>query len=270
MRAQIESEPTVSPIRLATHLRLGSVLSSGLDFEAALRAADSLGWDVFPFLPDRRDALRESINILVQKQRPYWARRSAFGRDQSLTIITPNARQCLRNAGLLGPLSDQYCSSWWKNLSASFSDEIQKKKTEVGELAEFLSLELEKSRMRAYGIERVPEHVSVQDSLAGFDIRSYRMDSSLRVVEVMIEVKGFQTSNSFFLSSREWKVASENQTSYHFHIWNLQQNKMQEFTPNEIAEHIPANRGRGRWKVVRIRLGFWKTLPSVGISGTAK
>ncbi|MZI79574.1 hypothetical protein GT646_01825 [Clostridium butyricum] len=69
-----------------------------------------------------------------------------------------------------------------------------------------------------------------------------------------MEVKASEGDKyTFILTNNEWKTALENE-KYIFHFWNLAQNKLYIFYPNEIKGYIPTKGINSKWIKCKITL----------------
>lgn len=97
---------------------------------------------------------------------------------------------------------------WWKK-----KEERQK---EVGDLGEELVLEHEKALLISLGkpgLANSVTHVSKEEGdHAGYDIRSYWADGSVKYIEVKATTNGIDTP--FYISANELKVAQTSQNEY--------------------------------------------------------
>jgi hypothetical protein len=121
--------------------------------------------------------------------------------------------------------------------------------------AERLTIDHEKDRLRALGIDREPVWVAIEDNTAGYDVLSYDI-GSIEPIARLIEVKSAIVSPlRFQISRNQWEQARKF-GSYHFHIWDMQARppRLYERTQVQIAPHIPTDNERGKWQNTEIQL----------------
>jgi hypothetical protein len=145
---------------------------------------------------------------------------------------------------------------WWDKLAANFRVEKMDRLTEIGRIGEQLSLRLEESKLRSLGIEAKPRWVSLEDNLAGYDILSYRLQTSgSGPSKAFIEVKAtYSPDRSFILTRREWDFAEPSGGASSFHFWYLPDQTLKVAGTAEISKSIPSDRGSGTWQEVSIDL----------------
>ena len=94
---------------------------------------------------------------------------------------------------------------------------LQERNRDKGRKAEFLILELERTRLRKLGINKEPIHVADDLSL-GYDILSYDVKSS-KLIEKYIEVKAVPSDYvNFYWSDLEVKKAEEFSEKYYLYL----------------------------------------------------
>nr|AIF07619.1 hypothetical protein [uncultured marine group II/III euryarchaeote KM3_205_F07] len=171
--------------------------------------------------------------------------------------IRRNYQQLLRDAGLLPPL-DSGAKKWWIILRC-YLREVREPDQDLTRLAliglrgEELSLEYEKRRLQEReGIEHTS--VDVGDG-EGYDILSFVDEGSrdrLRI-EVKASVQDIDTA-SIYLTWNEWEKALMF-GPHEFHLWPNVESPTQEpiiVTVEQMLEHVPEERGAGRWDKVSI------------------
>ena len=71
----------------------------------------------------------------------------------------------------------------------------------------------------------------------------------------MIEVKSTTASPlRFYLTRNEWTKCVAIGEAYQFHIWDMKSGRLFVRTAEQIAVHVPADKGNGRWATLEIRL----------------
>ncbi|NLK97034.1 MAG: DUF3883 domain-containing protein [Epulopiscium sp.] len=99
------------------------------------------------------------------------------------------------------------------------------KQEQLGNEAEIVAIEFEKSILSLNNIDKVPEHVSLYDVSAGYDIVSY-MASDSNVPDKFIEVKSCaDESLQFYISRNELEAAKSKRNHYFLYLLNRKTNK---------------------------------------------
>src|SRR5690606_36504019 len=124
-------------------------------------------------------------------------------------------------------------------------------------MAEELSLEHERKRLRTNGIDREPKWMAIEDNTVGYDILSYEL-GPVALKNKLIEVKSTIASPlRFYITRNEWQHDQEVGDAYCFHIWNLQPTPPVLYVKlaSDIAPHIPDDNENGKWTVAEIPVG---------------
>jgi hypothetical protein len=226
------------------------------DFEAAVELDQ-----ILPHTCPIEDAIafyRDCIDVAIRNHRPIWVKTITLGRN-FVHKLERDERQCFEAAGLLeDPISDPTVA-WWgrtSDIARMLNDGVF---NDQGRAAEKLSLEYEAERMAKLGLPGSPKWMSVEDNRLGYDILSYDPGPGRPVARVL-EVKSTIASPlRFFVTRNEWEVCLKMGSAYHFHIWDMKTGVLHERTGADVAPHIPADQGRGKWSRVEIRVGAMAT-----------
>jgi len=195
---------------------------------------------------------RETITTLVKATEPWWVRLAPSGRDRVKAALNSHELQCLDAAGLFSPTPTSEIRKWWDQLSQQVRATDDTKRLEQGRTAERLTLDYEAKRLSGIGITCRPQWVSLDDNLAGYDVYSYDK-GPIEPIAKLIEVKSTTRQPAeIYLTRNEWKTAVERAPHYYFHIWILPDQRLIELTPADIEDHIPQDRGDGRWQIIKI------------------
>ena len=145
--------------------------------------------------------------------------------------------------------------NWWDSISSKTRSQSDVEKMRQARAAERLSLEYEQARLDRLGIDRRAIWMSIDDNWAGYDILSYDHGPT-GITSRMIEVKSTIASPlRYFLSRNEWNVCKQVGDAYHIHVWDMKNEKLFVRTATDIAQHIPEERGAGKWSTLEIRVG---------------
>ena len=223
----------------------------GLDFRGGItlfRALDSsVDWN------STTSHLRNFVFEWTRLVQPPWLRFVPFGRQRVRKALDIDHAQCFRAAGLFDEVPDDETVQWWDRVAALMRGVSDEEKMMRARLAERLSFEHEKRRVKGLGIRDEPKWISLEDNSLGYDILSYDRDKMQRTVTRLVEVKSTLTG-SIFLTRNEWRNASSAAQRAVIHVWYLPQKKLHEYRPCEIAHNIPVDQGSGAWQDVEIEL----------------
>ncbi|MBD5656807.1 MAG: DUF3883 domain-containing protein [Candidatus Eremiobacteraeota bacterium] len=200
------------------------------------------------------DFFRVVLHEWIVDQLPWWLRLFPYGRERVLPQLKREEVQCLRAAGLLQNPPSPEVSSWWDRLATLRRSHEDDALMLQGRQAERWSMEHEINRLESLGIAFRPKWTAIEDNNAGFDIQSYDR-GDVEPISRLIEVKSStQTPPRIVVTRNEWDTAVKFGLAYHFHIWSVPARQLRELTAAEIAPHIPADRGGGRWSEVVLRI----------------
>jgi hypothetical protein len=200
-------------------------------------------------LPGAEAKLRQQIRDFIQAVQPPWAKLIPAGRAEALPFMPPSARQCFYESELdREPPSDEVVA-WWDELASAARGRAADYLSEVGRAGERCSILYEESR-----VGRRPNWHSIETNKSGYDLLSIAESSDPS--DLQIEVKASERPISFaqfHVSRNEWEVA-RNADRYVFHLWSLASSGRQLaiLHPDDVATHIPTERGQGEWESVVI------------------
>lgn len=189
------------------------------------------------------------IKGVLLKHQPIWAKLMRQGRRRFVNKLDPNDQDIFAAAGLMENPTPLHVVTWWDSVSGYARLLTDQEKMEQGRAAEVLTLEYERKRLKALGIELEPEWPGFDHNFAGYDVLSYD-HGPYRIKNKLIEVKSTTASPlRFILTRNEWEKAERAGNSYHFHIWDMTQDppRLYERTVSDVAPHIPTDSGKGRW-----------------------
>ncbi|MDQ0885002.1 hypothetical protein QFZ81_000090 [Paenibacillus sp. V4I9] len=235
------------------HLKEGPTHMVPYDYKKSMEVGNLFGWEIIVITGDRRTQLQQTLKNLVMKIMPFWAKVAYLGRSKVLKLLSDDQVQCLTYAGLLNEELSEEALEWWEDI-ASISRQIdQQKKLEIGRNGERRSLQLEKKKLDEENIDRIPKWISLEDNTAGYDILSYKRGDRNEIREKYIEVKACNFSPThFFITNNEWEKAVNNKEKYLFHVWNFERDTLIELSVEQVEQHIPTERGNGRWKLIEV------------------
>lgn len=189
------------------------------------------------------------IRGVLLKHQPMWAKMMRQGRQRFVKMLDLNDQDIFAAAGLMESPTPLHVVTWWDSVSGYARLLTDHEKMEQGRSAEVLTLEHERKRLKALRIDLEPEWPGFDDNLAGYDVLSYD-NGPHGIRNKLIEVKSTTASPLRFIVTRnEWDRAEKAGNAYHFHVWDMSQTPpiLVERTVADVAPHIPADSGKGRW-----------------------
>lgn len=224
---------------------------SNLDYDAAQRMHD-----LIPVLEFRSldVGLRAALTTLIHHFQPWWLALAPSGRASVVEALTPDQVQCFESAGLLSGEPSAEIIDWWDSLARTARNEQDAGLLARGRDGERLTVEYELCRLKQLGIDRRPRWMSIDNNRLGYDVLSYdfgRFEPTNRLIEVKA------TSSYpliFHVTSHEWREAISARSPYVFHIWHVPTRTLYEYTPGDLALHIPLDRGAGEWESAAITI----------------
>ncbi|MDR1227510.1 MAG: DUF3883 domain-containing protein [Azoarcus sp.] len=198
------------------------------------------------------------ITAIVTKHQPNWCKAMKQGRIRFLDSLKQDDRDIFIAAGLAREPPPLEVVMWWDTVSGYVRTLTDIEKMELAREAEVLSLEYERRRLKALGIDKKPKWKGLDDNFAGYDVLSYDI-GEFAPINRMIEVKSTVSSPLRFIISRnEWEQAAKFGAAYLFHIWDMQKTPpiLYERTSAQVAAHIPTDNEKGKWKSAEIPLGI--------------
>jgi hypothetical protein len=197
------------------------------------------------------------IKAVLLKHQPIWSKAMRSGRRRFVETLDPNDQDVFAAAGLMEDPTPHNVVSWWDTVSGHARLLADQEKMEQGRIAELLTLERERARLAAIGIDREPLWPGFDDNYAGYDVLSYEPGET-GLQNRLIEVKSTSVSPiRFVLTRNEWDKAQKTGDAYVFHIWDMKPEPpvLHVRTVAQVSPHIPTDNGKGRWNNVAVPLG---------------
>lgn len=222
-----------------------------LDMEASVYLSEIVEKD-FPL--DGHAFYQACIRAVLLRHQPVWAKLMRQGRQRFVKNLHPNDQDIFAAAGLMENPTPLHIVTWWDSVSGYARLLTDQEKMEQGRAAEILTLEYERERLRALGIDLEPEWPGFDDNFAGYDVLSYDHGPN-GIQNKLIEVKSTTASPLRFIVTRnEWDKAARAGDAYHFHVWDMNQMPpvLIERPVAEVAPHIPTDGGKGKWTYAQV------------------
>jgi hypothetical protein len=197
------------------------------------------------------------IKAVLLKHQPIWSKAMRSGRRRFVETLDPNDQDVFAAAGLMEDPTPHHVVSWWDSVSGHARLLADQEKMEQGRIAELLTLERERARLAAIGIDKEPLWPGFDDNYAGYDVLSYE-PGEMELQNRLIEVKSTSVSPiRFVLTRNEWDKARKTGDAYIFHIWDMKPEPpvLHVRTVAQVSPHIPTDNGKGRWNNVVVPLG---------------
>ena len=250
LRRYLRSNPGVPAKEAAATLIALDVDNAGLDIDTGLELHATLIDNFDPASP--KQALRTILAQLAEGHRPLWTKFAMQGRERVRVALNSHEDQCLRSAGLFESPPDADVVDWWDIIAQAARGDLNDRLLAQGRDAERLSLDHERARLKSLGISAEPKWVAIEDNSAGYDIHSYDFGPTEPVAR-LIEVKSTASGPPRLILSRpEWDRLEKFGARAVVHVWVMETKTLSEFTIAEVAAHIPADKGTGKWLHVEI------------------
>ncbi len=254
LRKHEERQPNLSSLELISLVESVEADALSLDLEAsahlskAVEQGVTLNGSIF---------YQTCIRAVLRQRQPAWTKSMKSGRKRFVAELSLDERSVFEAAGLMVDPPSREVVGWWDDISGYARLGGSLESMEQAREAELLTLEREGERLKENGIFKEPEWLGLDDNYAGYDVLTYEAGST-GLVNRLIEVKSTIASPPRFIVSRhEWRTAERAGEAYSFHIWDMQQTPPDLYVKSveEVAPHIPKDRGNGEWRDTEVRVG---------------
>tara|TARA_R110002051_G_scaffold2830_1_gene14764 strand:+ start:11605 stop:12231 length:627 start_codon:yes stop_codon:yes gene_type:complete len=201
---------------------------------------------------------QECIKVVVVQHQPLWAKAMRSGRKRFVQGLDFDDQDVFRAAGLMSDPPDEDVVLWWDAVSGLARLITDAEKMNQGRQAELLTIQRERERLKAEGVDKEPEWPGLDNNFAGYDVLSYRLGAH-GLINQMIEVKSTTASPlRFFVTRNEWSQAAKAGDAYIFHVWDMAKNppELHVRTVEQVAQHIPTDNNKGQWSNATVPLGI--------------
>lgn len=192
--------------------------------------------------------LRRALIDYVQIEKPQWTALVLDGRARFMTFAPVEFRQTVAEA-YLAEGYDADVIAFWDLLAEIARGERAAALSQIGRRGERLTMDFEKLRTG-----RDPVWRAIESNSDGYDVMSIVAadDPIKRPIEVKASMRGM--SGTAHLTRNEWEQTDliRNHT---FHLWDLSVDGrplIAVLDRAEVAAHIPADTGSGKWKEVEV------------------
>ncbi len=254
-RSYAEKQPDLADKEIIALVQKLDPDGKSLDLEAAVYLGELLGSN---YTSEGMLFYQECIRVIVVEHQPLWAKAMRSGRKRFVQGLDKDDRDVFRAAGLMGDPPEHHVVMWWDHVSGLARLITDTEKMNQGRLAELLTIENERTRLKSEGIEKEPEWPGLDNNYAGYDVLTYQVGEH-GLVNQMIEVKSTTASPlRFYVTRHEWSQAEKAGDAYIFHIWDMAKNppELHVRTVKQVAPHIPTDNEKGVWKNAEVPLGI--------------
>ena len=253
LRKHEERQPSLSMSELVSLVERVEADALSLDLEASahlsrvVEQGATLDGSVF---------YQTCIRAVLRQRHLAWTKSMKSGRKRFVAELSLDERSVFDAAGLMVDPPSREIVCWWDDISGYARLAGSLESMEQAREAELLTLERERGRLKESGICKEPEWLGLDDNFAGYDVLTYE-EGGTGLVNRLIEVKSTIASPPRFVVSRhEWRTAERAGEAYCFHVWDMQKNppKLYVKSVEEVAPHIPQDKGNGRWRDAEVRV----------------
>ncbi|MFB3105781.1 MAG: protein NO VEIN domain-containing protein, partial [Pseudomonadales bacterium] len=198
--------------------------------------------------------LREQIRQQLTLEQPPWGATLLQGRQAFARYVQRDVLQCFEEAELLDSY-DTGAVECCDEIAACYRAHRDALLTEIGRQGERLTLDYEEHRTN-----KRARWIAIEYTGAGYDVLSQvsREDPNPLFVEVKTSNQPWDRAE-VYLTYNEWEVLSVASHAV-VHLWciNSNDNRHAVIPIQEIGQHVPEDRGDGRWQTVRIPFATWQ------------
>lgn len=192
----------------------------------------------------------ELLKLYLLTQNPSWIFEIYKGIKiaKSSLSVPDNFKHIFKTFNLFD-ITNKASIHWWDSIKDIRRSYEESRLTRIGREGEFLIIDFEKERT---GIE--PEHISIDDDDAGYDIKSVK--SKKDKSNLLIEVKNStQREIRFFISRNEYLTCLMNKKSYKMYLLHTLKDSivLYVFDHKLLSKHVSKNIGLGRFESVQIK-----------------
>jgi hypothetical protein len=198
-------------------------------------------------LPGYERRVRKALLDYIDVVRPPWIQNATFGRAKVIAFAGNDIAQVFVEAGLAHGTESEVVE-FWDELAARARGQKGVRLNAIGRAGERLTIERETKRTG-----RKPKWVSIDSNADGYDILSIAGPSDGRHLSIEVKATNVGLAGTFHLTANEWERAVVSDL-HAFHLWDMSSDypALAEITRIEVAAHVPADRGKGKWESVEI------------------
>lgn len=198
-------------------------------------------------LPSYERRVRQALLDYIDAIRPTWLQNATFGRAKVITFAGSDIAQVFVEAGLAHG-TDKEVVEFWDEVAARARGLKGVRLNAIGRAGERLTIEHETKRTG-----QKPKWISIDSNADGYDVLSIAGPSDVRYLSIEVKTSMIGLKGSFHVTANEWEstIASD---LHVFHLWDMSSNcpALAVLSKEDVAPHIPADRGEGQWESVEI------------------
>lgn len=206
-------------------------------------------------LPGYEGRARRALLDYIDVVRPPWVQNAIFGRAKVIAFAGNDIAQVFVEAGLAHGTETEVVE-FWDELAARARGQRGIRLNVIGRAGERLTIEHETKRT-----DRTPRWVSIDSNADGYDVLSVAGPSDPRHLSIEVKATKIGLAGSFHLTANEWERAIVSDL-HAFHLWDMSSScpALAELSKDDVAPHVPADRGEGRWESVEIPFGAFSRM----------
>jgi hypothetical protein len=191
--------------------------------------------------------LRRALLDYLEIEQPFWVQDAAFGRRKALDFMNVAVAQVFLEAGLVDGLSDDVVA-FWDKLAAEARGQKDTRMLEIGRRGEKLTLAYEESRTG-----KKPKWIAIDNNADSFDVLSIVDAADGRLMSIEVKSTSVGLRGVFWVTRNEWEIATAAR-AHCFHLWDIsvEPHQLAFVSSQELASHVPHDKGSGEWKSVAI------------------
>lgn len=201
-------------------------------------------------LPGYEARVRRALLDYIDVVRPPWIQNATFGRAKVIAFAGSDIAQVFVEAGLAHSTEIEVVE-FWDELAARARGQKGVRLNAIGRAGERLTIESETRRTG-----RKPRWISIDSNADGYDVLSVAGPADVRHMSIEVKATRIGLAGSFHLTANEWERAIVSDL-HAFHLWELSSGcpALAVLSKDDVAPHVPADRGEGQWESVEIPFG---------------
>ncbi len=212
--------------------------------EAALAPAG----DRMLAIGSERERLRQALIDYVEIERPDWLQLSIDGRSRCMKFGPTGVMQTISEAYLADGY-DPDVVVFWDLLAAIARGQRSAAVSAIGRRGERLTLDFERRRTGKDPVWR-----SIESNSDGYDVLSVVSRQELARMQIEVKASTMGIRGFMHLTRNEWDQ-TELMPRHTLHLWDIRDDanpKLAIVPRADLAAHVPADTGAGRWKEVEV------------------
>lgn len=212
--------------------------------EAALAPAG----DRILAIGSERERLRQALIDYVEIERPDWLQLSIDGRSRCMKFGPTGIMQTISEAYLADGYEPDVVE-FWDLLAAIARGQRSAAVSAIGRRGERLTLDFERQRTG-----REPVWRSIESNSDGYDVLSVVSNQELARMQIEVKTSTMGIRGFMHFTRNEWDQ-TELMPRHTLHLWDIRDDanpRLAIVRRADLASHVPADTGAGRWKEVEV------------------